>query len=352
MWLLNACSWEMKEFISHKQTPPYAILSHTWGDGEVSFRDWNTERWPVVQGKEGFRKIDYCCQQAASDGLEWVWIDTCCIDKSSSAELSEAINSMFRWYSSATICYAYLYDVPQLSQLAEIESAIRTSYWVTRGWTLQELIAPCNVVFYSNDWHALGTRSELSASLASITRIDEAYLTGRNLEQASIAQRMSWAARRTTSREEDQAYCLLGIFNVHMPLIYGEGPRAFRRLQEILVLEYPEDHTLFAWGKVVPRLSNQVVDSEQIWGSKPIRYDPEQVDRKFFGLFAESPRDFEQSGELVCAPFLTSYFRFGRKVPGPLTLVGKGIRADFSVYYSAGRWQYAVFHLKNPPIGE
>ncbi|KAI0183683.1 heterokaryon incompatibility protein-domain-containing protein [Xylaria flabelliformis] len=244
MWLLNSCSWEMKEFISHKQAPPYAILSHTWGDKEVTFRDWQKGPWKDVERNAGFSKIENCCRQAAADGYEWVWIDTCCIDKRSSAELSEAINSMYQWYKNAGVCYAYLFDI-----LDDIELNLAGSRWITRGWTLQELIAPCEVVFYSSDWKALGTRSELSAYLATVARIDEPFLIGKSrIDEASIAQRMSWAAMRSTSREEDEAYCLLGLFNINMPLIYGEGPKAFRRLQEALAREYPEDHSLFAWG--------------------------------------------------------------------------------------------------------
>ncbi|KAI3342710.1 heterokaryon incompatibility protein-domain-containing protein [Ustulina deusta] len=296
MWLLNACSWEMKEFISHKQAPPYAVLSHTWGEEEVSFRDWQHEPWEDVQRREGFGKIKNCCEQAAAEGLGWVWIDTCCIDKRSSAELTEAINSMFKWYESAAICYAYLCDVS-----VDIESNIVGCRWITRGWTLQELIAPREVVFYSCNWQSLGTRSNLSARLAIATGIHEPFLVGRNLNEASVAQRMSWAAKRSTSREEDEAYCLLGIFNINMPLIYGEGLKAFIRLQEILVREYPKDHSLFAWGKVVERLSNEVVDQDQAWGLKPlnIQHNPDEAETELFGLLAKRPRDFQHSGQLV-----------------------------------------------------
>ncbi|KAI3317959.1 HET-domain-containing protein [Xylariaceae sp. AK1471] len=345
MWLLNTCSWEMKEVISYKQAPPYAILSHTWGDEEVSFREWQYEPWADVERKEGLSKIKECCRQAAADGLEWVWIDTCCIDKSSSAELSEAINSMFQWYSNAVVCYAYLYDVSD-----DIEFNLAKSRWVTRGWTLQELIAPCEVVFFSRSWQVLGTRSNLSVHLAAVTHISEPFLIGRqSLDQASIAQRMSWVAKRTTSREEDMAYCLLGIFNVNMPLIYGEGPKAFRRLQEVLNREYPEDHSLFAWGKIVKRLSNQVDDHEQIWGSKLIGHKPDQMGKELFGLFAEGPKDFEHSGKFVRAPIATKYFQLGPKVPSVSALIGLTAHMEFPVHHYRG---YAAFYLKHPPIGE
>ncbi|TGJ81604.1 hypothetical protein E0Z10_g7143 [Xylaria hypoxylon] len=342
MWLLNSCTWEMKEFISHKQAPPYAILSHTWGDEEVSFREWQYEPLKFVGGKEGFNKIKLCCQQAATDGLEWVWVDTCCIDKSSSAELTEAINSMFRWYQNAAVCYTHLYDV-----VDDIESNLAGSRWVTRGWTLQELIAPREVIFYSSGWQALGTRSKLSAHLATVTRINESFLTGTSLDKASIAQRMSWAAKRTTSREEDMAYCLLGIFNVNMPMIYGEGQRAFRRLQEILVHEYPKDHSLFAWGKIVNELPNGVYDEEQKWGSKPVQFEPDLVTERFFGLLAESPKDFEHSGQVVSSPSVENYFWDGSTMPSVPSLVGHAAHVQLPMLDIG---PYIAIHRKRSPI--
>ncbi|KAI1742660.1 HET-domain-containing protein [Xylaria scruposa] len=323
MWLLNSCSWEMKEFISHKQAPPYAILSHTWGDEEVSFRDWQKGPWEEVERNEGFSKIENCCRQAAADGFEWVWIDTCCIDKRSSAELSEAINSMFQWYKNAGVCYAYLYDI-----LDDIELNLAGSRWISRGWTLQELIAPCEIVFYSSDWKSLGTRSELSAYLATVARIDEPFLIGKSrIDEASIAQRMSWAAMRSTSREEDEAYCLLGLFNINMPLIYGEGSKAFRRLQEALVREYPEDHSLFAWGKIVEQLPDQVSYREAL-KLKPLdRKDSYgEIEDELFGLLAKSPDDFKYAGKVVCAPDTGYYFQ---SVPTTVSvLAGRTARVD------------------------
>ncbi|KAI0812046.1 heterokaryon incompatibility protein-domain-containing protein [Xylaria sp. FL0064] len=344
MWLLNTFTWEMKEFISNKQAPPYAILSHTWGDEEVSFRDWQYEPTKDIGEKAGFTKIKYCCDQAVSDGLEWLWIDTCCIDKSSSAELSEAINSMFQWYSNAAVCYAYLCDMTDDSELDFAKSR-----WVTRGWTLQELIAPREVIFYSRSWQVLGTRSKLSEHLSKVTGIDEPFLMGRSLEKASIAQRMSWAAKRTTSREEDMAYCLLGMFNVNMPLIYGEGTKAFRRLQETLVREYPYDHSLFAWGKVVEQHSNAIYDDEQISGLKPIPHEPEKVVDNLLGLLAESPKDFEHSGRIVIAPAAAKYFYYASKVPSISSLIGRTAHVELP-QFEVG--PHLAFYMKYPPIGE
>ncbi|KAK5628873.1 hypothetical protein RRF57_004588 [Xylaria bambusicola] len=342
MWLLNSCTREMKEFISHKQTPPYAILSHTWGDEEVSFREWQYEPMRDIREKGGFRKIDFCCKQAADDGLEWVWIDTCCIDKSSSAELSEAINSMFQWYKNAAVCYAFLYDVANDS-----EFDLADTRCVNRGWTLQELIAPREVIFYSKDWQVLGTRSKLSEHIAKVTRINEPFLTGRSLDKASIAQRMSWAAKRTTSREEDEAYCLLGIFNVNMPLIYGEGRKAFRRLQDTIVREYPKDHSIFAWGKIVKTPSNTISNTEQIWGRELIKHEPDEVFDEFYGLLADSPQDFEQSGEIVIAPTAAKYFYIRSKMPSVSSVIGRIAHVDLP-QYEVG--PHVAFHAEYPRI--
>ncbi|KAI1162979.1 heterokaryon incompatibility protein-domain-containing protein [Nemania serpens] len=334
MWLLNACTWELKEFITDKQAPPYAILSHTWRDGEVMFREWQKEPWEIVERKEGFAKINSCCQQAVADGLEWVWVDTCCIDKRSSAELSEAINSMYQWYKSAEVCYAYIDDVSD-----HIESNLANCRWVTRGWTLQELIAPREVVFYSKDWRFLSTRSELSANLAAVTGVQKRFLVGRSLSSASIAQRMSWAAKRTATREEDSAYCLLGIFDVNMPLLYGEGSKAFGRLQEILVREYPYDHSLFAWGKIVGQPSN-LVDREP-WPT----YNPDEVAKPFYGLLANSPADFRDCGKIVRDTTADNLWR-----PAAVsTLVGSIAHVELPTVTT--RYKMAL-HYQNAPIGE
>ncbi|KIM98685.1 hypothetical protein OIDMADRAFT_66246, partial [Oidiodendron maius Zn] len=243
MRLLNSRTLQMKEFIDDDDIPPYAILSHTWGEDEVSLLDM--ERLDISQ-KKGLAKIQFCCAQAASDNLEWAWVDTCCIDKKSSAELSEAINSMYRWYYKAKICYAFLADVYWTDDAAEIEGRFNSSRWFTRGWTLQELIAPRTIVFFSNDWRSLGTKSQLTSVLSVVTGIDPGYLADKDVRLASISKRMSWASSRKTTRTEDIAYCLLGIFDIHMPLLYGEGKRAFRRLQEEILKVQPFEHTLFA----------------------------------------------------------------------------------------------------------
>lgn len=282
MRLINTETLQLTEFPA--RPPPYAILSHTWLHDEVSFQDFLDEG--RRETRDGFRKIRLTCRQAQRDGLAWAWVDTCCIDKSSSAELSEAINSMFKWYRAARVCYTYMADVPPAAvatdqqpqstrQAAEETiSRLRQSRWFRRGWTLQELIAPERVVFYDAEWGEIGDKSSLSDEINEVTDIDVHILHGGELGEVSVARRMSWAAGRETTREEDQAYSLMGIFDVNMPMLYGEGPKAFIRLQEEIYRE-TEDHSIFAW----------VADGTSA------KWAP------FRGVFASSPAEFVDSGE-------------------------------------------------------
>jgi hypothetical protein len=234
---------ELRSF-QEDEVPEYAILSHTWHDDEVLFEDLHDMDRASKQA--GFRKIRFCCEQALKDDIQFVWVDTCCIEKSSSAELSEAINSMFLWYREAKVCYAYLQDVSALV----IGNERIQSRWFERAWTLQELLAPESVIFYSSDWNFLGTKDDhLKSAISWATGIEEEYLSGKQLKWASIAKRMSWAPKRNATRGEDIAYSLFGIFDVQMPLLYGEGKwKAFLRLQEE-IMKSSNDHTLFAWTK-------------------------------------------------------------------------------------------------------
>jgi hypothetical protein len=227
-----------KELI--KEIPPYAILSHTWGDDgdEVTFKDLTEGSGKT---KIGYRKIQFCGKQAALDRLQFFWLDTCCIDKSNGAELSEAIISMFRWYRNAKKCYVYLADVSTNSPDAINEPAhsweqdFRKSRWFTRGWTLQELIAPLSVEFFSMNGKLLGNKRSLERQLHEITDIAVRTLQGCSLSEFSVNERLSWAQGRETKREEDLAYSLLGIFDIQIPALYGEGKEsAFRRLQQEL----------------------------------------------------------------------------------------------------------------------
>jgi hypothetical protein len=220
--------------------PPYAILSHTWGDDnqEVTFKDL-AEGSGII--KAGYRKIQLCAEQAAHHGLQYIWVDTCCIDKSNNVELSEAINSMFRWYRNATKCYVYLADVStndrrSINDTVHMwESTFRKSRWFTRGWTLQELIAPPSVEFFSSEGKWLGDKKSLEQQVHEITGISVQALRGRALSEFSVDERFSWADSRETTREEDGAYSLLGLFEIYMPLIYGEGKsNALCRLREAI----------------------------------------------------------------------------------------------------------------------
>jgi ankyrin repeat protein len=283
MRLLETDNIELREFTDH-EIPPYAILSHTWGAEEITLRDLEKNR--IVVGREGYEKIKQCCSVAADRGFKYLWVDTCCIDKTSSAELSEAINSMYRWYEEAGECYAYLSDVPSKVEFSK-------SRWFTRGWTLQELIAPSAVIFFNEKWKVLGTKEGLKQVIYDCTRIPANILSGKDgLETLSVAQKMSWAAKRETTRVEDRAYSLLGIFGIHMPLIYGEKETAFIRLQEE-IMKISDDHTLFAWKSGDNR----------------------------GGLLATSPAAFIDSSNIVeFTPFDT--------VSNPLTVSSRGVHLE------------------------
>ena len=242
MRLLHTTTFQFEEFFD-SQVPRYAILSHRWGEGEVTFQDFDVGK---AKTRPGFVKIKSCCSLAQSRGFEWVWIDTCCIDKKSSAELSEAINSMFRWYTEAGECYAYLADVPDSDKDNEGDTlaSFKQSRWFTRGWTLQELLAPSSVIFYDVRWDRIGCKKELFREIAEVTSIGVQYMN--DLREASVATKMSWISKRQTSRSEDMAYCLLGLFDVNMPLLYGEGRKAFVRL-ELEIIKKSNDDSIFAW---------------------------------------------------------------------------------------------------------
>lgn len=221
-----------KDIRNDTEIPPYAILSHTWGDEEVLFKDLADD---TAENKAGYNKIRFCGAQAERDGLKFFWVDTCCIDKSDSAELQDALNSMFRWYHNAAKCYVYLTDVSawDADGNPSWEFAFRNSRWFTRGWTLQELIAPTIVEFFSREDKRLGDKKSLEREIHDITGIPLGALPGNTLPDFSIEARMSWVKGRKTTRKEDKSYSLFGIFDVCMPLLYGEGEdRAFERLQE------------------------------------------------------------------------------------------------------------------------
>lgn len=327
MRLIDVHTIELRWF-NDNEIPEYAILSHTWGADEVSYQElvWinrikaytasyetpsssmdslstqdeqsslmlaametmlrsSTSFATTLGGikeedllrRPGYSKIINAAKEAQKLNFRYVWIDTCCIDKSSSAELQEAINSMYRWYQKAEVCIVYLEDVwspifepGEFHTASDIaKSAFESSRWTRRGWTLQELVAPAVCRFYLHDWRLLGEKEEFLQELSVTTGIPVFVLEERrSVSEVSVAERMSWAAHRETTREEDRAYCLLGLFDIQMPLLYGEGKKAFIRLQEE-ILKTTDDYSLFAW---------RALDST------PSTYR---------GLLARSPKEFQ-----------------------------------------------------------
>lgn len=304
MRLLNVHTRIVTEF--QFSPPSYAILSHRWGDDEVTLQDIQTNR---ATSMKGYAKIDGLCKKAAEEGYEYVWMDTCCIDKSSSSELSESINSMFSWYRKAGICYVYMADVDDEEDPAAKGSSFRASVWFTRGWTLQELLAPANLVFFARNWTDIGTKKSLAAVIEAITTIERHVFTRTINFKISIAKRMSWAAKRQTTREEDRAYSLMGIFGVNMPTIYGEGPRAFIRLQQE-IMKVSNDHSIFAW---------------RTNSSGPS------------GLLASSPDQFLDSGSYSELGYQDFVEKFHISVPEPdYTFTNSGVRIQLP-FYRAGK---------------
>ncbi|KUI59743.1 Vegetative incompatibility protein HET-E-1 [Cytospora mali] len=248
MRLLHTTSLQVEEFPDSVRRK-YAILSHTWGQNEVSFEEMARHRRATfTTSKIGFKKIKRCCDVARRHGFEHVWIDTCCIDKRNSAELSEALNSMYRYYENADVCFIYLADVRPTPDRIELLARIQRSKWNSRGWTLQELLASSKRRFLAGDWSEIQDQEELIGAMSTRTGIAQRVLDDRRLiSTVCLAERMSWVSRRHTSRPEDLAYCLLGIFNISMPILYGEGlQKAFWRLQ-MEIMQASFDQTLFAW---------------------------------------------------------------------------------------------------------
>ena len=282
MRLLHTTKIELSESFD-ADIPPYAILSHRWGKTEVTFQD--LERCKA-EGPASYDKISHCCALASLHGYKWVWIDTCCIDKSSSAELSEAINSMYRWYEESKECYVYLDDVSK-----DDMDKFGSSEWFKRGWTLQELLAPGKLYFYDKRWRYVGSKQSLRKEIALATNIPEPTVENFVPYWVSVAARLSWASKRKTSRIEDIAYCLMGLFEINMPLLYGEGSKAFTRLQHEIV-KNSDDESIFAWTDTVsiPR-----------------------------GLFAPSPAAFANSGDVVRHHF-EAFHR-----PEPNTVTSRGL---------------------------
>ena len=336
MRLLNTKTFEFVS-IHDPHSISYAILSHVWSrQGEQTHQEIreivaavNRVSNPRYAGDiltHISAKVPRCCARALADGYEFVWIDSCCIDKTSSAELSEAINSMYAWYSCAARCYAFLTDVDDDDDPHAPTSQFRNSTWFTRGWTLQELIAPALVVFLSQEWSPIGTKGSLAPLIEAITGVEVDILTGmRTPNEISVSKRMSWTARRVTTREEDRAYSLLGLFGIHMPTIYGEGRNAFFRLQEEILKQIPDD-TLFTWGRrfLVRKVSHLQCLEQQL---------PPWRDA-YNSLFASSPSDFAHTSDFRPISYTTLLQRLGlvddkaQQVPPTYTMTRFGVRAE------------------------
>ncbi|KAJ3541503.1 hypothetical protein NM208_g4581 [Fusarium decemcellulare] len=301
MRCINTITFEL-----HTSTQPdfrdrgYAILSHRWGADEILFAQFGQFTWELknTKGRHALPQLDKilgACITARQRGLQWIWVDNCCINKSDTSELSESINSMFKWYSEAVVCLTYLADVRQSARPAagsQIFQSFETgemSKWFTRGWTLQELLAPRDLLFYDTDWNFLGSKRELAASIEQITGIAAQYLTGeKDFRGACIAAKMSWLAHRETTREEDMAYSMFGIFNLHLPIQYGEGKVAFLRLQDALISK--NDESLFAW-KMPPEGPGPAY---QIIPDSAVDLGPDE-----WGLLAASPKWYEHCGKMT-----------------------------------------------------
>ncbi|KAI0349934.1 HET-domain-containing protein [Trametes cingulata] len=330
MYLLDTKTARLHYFLSSRELR-YAILSHVWQDvrNELSFRDVQTIGVECALTGENPRdrmsaKIRNCCIFAERAGYAWVWIDTCCIDHNSSAELSEAINSMFAWYADADVCYAYLYDVGDDEDPSSPDSAFRRSRWYERGWTLQELIAPARVVFLTQTWRTLGSKHMLAGVIEEVTAVQKEILTHeRSLDGVSVAQRMSWASKRRTTRIEDRAYSLLGIFSINMPTIYGEGQRAFARLQEEILRQIP-DQSIFAWGPLHAdlKVARDLMENDKVDDSARRRHNSHRdvaldTQARLQDMLAPSPSEFVNSAgyRSISIGDLASTFALEEKIP-------------------------------------
>lgn len=321
---------ELLQVISIREDdiPPYAILSHTWGPDEVSLQDivdFRLSSFSLTEAlgtNPSLNKIVNSAKLAASEGYQWIWIDTCCIDKTSSAELSEAINSMYRWYENAGVCYVYIEDAtrdqqdlqshlsnqqgqPDTDAETEAFLFLRNTRWATRGWTLQELVASKTIRFFNNEWVFMGEKNDppFCRALSRVTGIEVGVLSQHiTVAEISVANRMKWASKRQTTRPEDMAYSLMGLFGVNMPLLYGEGGvRAFLRLQE-QILQDTDDQSIFAWQ----------LKSEDEGGLESMH-----------GLLATSPTYFEDVRSIYLIP---TGFQSAGSIPWTMTNKGLNIQ--------------------------
>lgn len=255
----------------------------------VSTQDEQDTCQLVKKKQPGYSKILQTCIKARIDhNVRYAWVDTCCIDKSSSAELTKSINSMYDYYAKAKVCFVYLCDLEPAGD--DLGKALPKCRWFTRGWTLQELIAPKHVIFFDREWNERGTKASLSGLLSEITGIPEELLKGETTcGDYAVARRMSWASKRVTTREEDTAYCLLGIFDVRMSLLYGEGMGAFQRLQKV-ILESTADRSIFIWTEGEDERKDCTGNDR---GGNECRIKAASKPHPWSAILAKSPRPFE-----------------------------------------------------------
>ncbi|TRX87731.1 hypothetical protein FHL15_011381 [Xylaria flabelliformis] len=304
MHLLDTTTYELRSGsqITFRQEG-YAVLSHRWVGQEITYDQLKDEieglrlntalaRTPQLD------KIRRATETARNLGIKWIWIDSCCINRANAIEETESINSMLKWYSDAKICITYLDDVQNHEHYGEALSPKclgslerdSPSIWFSRGWTLQELLSPQDIRFYDKDWNFIGTKMTLAGVLEEITGIDKCYLTReKHFETACITTKMSWMAGRTTTRVEDIAYSMLGILNINMTTQYGEGLRAFNRLQQAL-LSTSGDESHFSW-----KMPDRNTRSRFIYGVD--QYIVWEADE--WSLLGPSPDWFKDSGNMT-----------------------------------------------------
>jgi hypothetical protein len=297
MRLLNVYSLDLEVFPSASAPPPYVAISHRWGkeEDEVSFQDiLQLATQPSVKNKPGFAKILGAVTQAKKHTLDYIWIDTCCIDKTNNVELQEAINSMWTWYQECDRCFVYMNDVPSDQPPDAADSHFSRSQWFTRGWTLPELLAPGKITFFGEDWEKIGKKANrnIMKRIILITGIPEEVLSDGETTSFSVATRMTWASRRATTKKEDKAYSLMGIFDITMPIIYGGRENMFVMFQKE-IMKRSADQSIFAWA----------VESASPTATA--------------GLLASSPESFADVNEIPGVIFVKNFSYMMKPVPPP-----------------------------------
>ncbi|KAG8164126.1 hypothetical protein KVR01_006044 [Diaporthe batatas] len=337
--------WGMTSSEESYQIPPYAILSHRWVGREVVFGDFDTipkdqlrnvakaNPVPKTTGavedvgdgiEASIYKIAGACEKVrqGTTGVRHIWIDTVCIYKNDITELSSALNSMFNWYHAAAVCYVYLFDVTwnEADDPDGSHEQFVGSKWFTRGWTLQELLAPKDIEFYDRDWQYIGSKQSLVDEIVQATRIAREHLLG-DFRTASIAQKMSWLSDRVTTKIEDRAYCMLGLFGVFLDPRYGRGGDEFLRLQLQIFIETPPgaifDESMFAWKADLIETS---------------------------GLLAPAPSCFRESGQVLFEPRLAKSQRTETQMQGGM-VIDQAMGVDFHIPWAGRKLRRLVAFL-------